>query len=160
PACLRSPPASQRRCRGERSRSGPTAPRPSGACRCWRTPSRRSSSPPAPTPTPRPCSRRAPCSAPTCSASSSTRPTRSPCGSSSRTCCSPRSAAAPGPPSTGPRTTASTASEPTYQVEGSARWRELPEDADGGRVEAYFDDGAGSLEIKVPKRSSDAHQQA
>ncbi|KAF6996635.1 hypothetical protein CFC21_012953 [Triticum aestivum] len=43
---------------------------------------------------------------------------------------------------------------------GFVRRVELPEDADGGRVEAYFDDGAGSLEIKVPKRSSDAHQQA
>ncbi|EMS67434.1 hypothetical protein TRIUR3_09096 [Triticum urartu] len=43
---------------------------------------------------------------------------------------------------------------------GFVRRVELPEDADGGRVEAYFDDGAGLLEIKVPKRSSDTHQQA
>jgi HSP20 family molecular chaperone IbpA len=36
---------------------------------------------------------------------------------------------------------------------GFVRRVELPEDADSGRVEAYFDDGEGSLEIRVPKRS-------
>ncbi|KQK05552.1 22.3 kDa class VI heat shock protein [Brachypodium distachyon] len=35
---------------------------------------------------------------------------------------------------------------------GFVRRVELPEDADGARVEAYFDDGDGSLEIKVPKK--------
>uniref|UniRef100_A0A452ZGF7 SHSP domain-containing protein n=1 Tax=Aegilops tauschii subsp. strangulata TaxID=200361 RepID=A0A452ZGF7_AEGTS len=52
------------------------------------------------------------------------------------------------------------ARRPVGWEHGFVRRVELPEDADGGRVEAYFDDGAGSLEIKVPKRSSDAHQQA
>ncbi|KAL6620480.1 hypothetical protein ACP70R_035619 [Stipagrostis hirtigluma subsp. patula] len=40
---------------------------------------------------------------------------------------------------------------------GFVRRVELPEDADWRRVEAYFDDGDGSLEIKVPK-NGDAHQ--
>ncbi|KAK3138359.1 hypothetical protein QOZ80_5AG0367770 [Eleusine coracana subsp. coracana] len=40
---------------------------------------------------------------------------------------------------------------------GFVRRVELPEDADWRKVEAYFDDGDGSLEIKVPK-NGDAHQ--
>ncbi|XP_062181693.1 22.3 kDa class VI heat shock protein-like [Phragmites australis] len=40
---------------------------------------------------------------------------------------------------------------------GFVRRVELPEDADWRKVEAYFDDGEGSLEIKVPK-CGDAHQ--
>ncbi|PVH62169.1 hypothetical protein PAHAL_3G225200 [Panicum hallii] len=40
---------------------------------------------------------------------------------------------------------------------GFARRVELPEDAEWRKVEAYFDDGEGSLEIKVPK-AGDAHQ--
>ncbi|KAF0927083.1 hypothetical protein E2562_029842 [Oryza meyeriana var. granulata] len=42
---------------------------------------------------------------------------------------------------------------------GFVRRVELPEDADWRKVEAYFDDGEGSLEIKVPK-NGDAHQAA
>ncbi|KAM0886792.1 hypothetical protein ACQ4PT_029475 [Festuca glaucescens] len=38
---------------------------------------------------------------------------------------------------------------------GFVRRVELPEDADGARVEAYFDDGDGSLEVRVPKRKGD-----
>ncbi|TKW26496.1 hypothetical protein SEVIR_3G193900v4 [Setaria viridis] len=40
---------------------------------------------------------------------------------------------------------------------GFVRRVELPEDAEWRKVEAYFDDGEGSLEIKVPK-AVDAHQ--
>ncbi|XP_062231791.1 22.3 kDa class VI heat shock protein-like [Phragmites australis] len=40
---------------------------------------------------------------------------------------------------------------------GFVRRVELPEDAEWRKVEAYFDDGEGSLEIKVPK-NGDAHQ--
>jgi hypothetical protein len=39
---------------------------------------------------------------------------------------------------------------------GFVRRVELPEDADWRKVEAYFDDGEGSLEVKVPK-NGDAH---
>uniref|UniRef100_A0A0E0DTK9 SHSP domain-containing protein n=1 Tax=Oryza meridionalis TaxID=40149 RepID=A0A0E0DTK9_9ORYZ len=42
---------------------------------------------------------------------------------------------------------------------GFVRRVELPEDADWRKVEAFFDDGEGSLEIKVPK-SGGAHQAA
>lgn len=42
---------------------------------------------------------------------------------------------------------------------GFVRRVELPEDADWRKVEAFFDDGEGLLEIKVPK-SGDAHQTA
>ncbi|XP_040380056.1 22.3 kDa class VI heat shock protein [Oryza brachyantha] len=42
---------------------------------------------------------------------------------------------------------------------GFVRRVELPEDADWRKVEAFFDDGEGSLEIKVPK-NGDAHQAA
>uniref|UniRef100_A0A0E0L4C1 SHSP domain-containing protein n=1 Tax=Oryza punctata TaxID=4537 RepID=A0A0E0L4C1_ORYPU len=42
---------------------------------------------------------------------------------------------------------------------GFVRRVELPEDADWRKVEAFFDDGEGSLEIKVPK-SGEAHQAA
>uniref|UniRef100_A0A0D9WIA6 SHSP domain-containing protein n=1 Tax=Leersia perrieri TaxID=77586 RepID=A0A0D9WIA6_9ORYZ len=43
---------------------------------------------------------------------------------------------------------------------GFVRRVELPEDADWRKMEAYFDDGEGSLEIKVPKIAGDAHQAA
>ncbi|KAL5232286.1 hypothetical protein ABZP36_031062 [Zizania latifolia] len=42
---------------------------------------------------------------------------------------------------------------------GFVRRVELPDDADWRKVEAYFDDGEGSLEIKVPK-NGDARQAA
>jgi HSP20 family molecular chaperone IbpA len=38
---------------------------------------------------------------------------------------------------------------------GFVRRVELPEDAEWRKVEAYFDDGEGSLEIKVPKTADD-----
>jgi hypothetical protein len=40
---------------------------------------------------------------------------------------------------------------------GFVRRVELPKDTDWWKVEAYFDDGEGLLEIKVPK-NDDAHQ--